>query len=104
VKHATAQTLDGIGTLLDRIREFEALREKVRGVFYLKSRALLHFHEDGGSVYADVRLDGSDFERVCIDKPANQKQLIASIQRKLTAAGKYPTTRSAQSRVKSVPT
>jgi hypothetical protein len=55
MKHATSESLDRINTLLDEIRSFDGLREKTRGVFYLKSQAFLHFHEDDGTMFADVR-------------------------------------------------
>ena len=69
--HATAESLDRIASLLVRIRSFEKLKEKLRGAYYLKSRAFLHFHEDDEGMYADVRLDGLDFERLCIDSSAS---------------------------------
>ena len=32
--------------------------EKKRGVFYFKSRAFLHFHEDPKGMFADIREAG----------------------------------------------
>lgn len=37
MKHATAESLNQIDPLLIRIRCFHTLKEKVRGVFYLRS-------------------------------------------------------------------
>ena len=45
MKHAGAAALDGIEPLLGKIRSAGVLREKSRGIFYLKSRAYLHFHK-----------------------------------------------------------
>ena len=90
MKHATAESLHRIEPLLVRIRKFEALKEKVRGVFYFKSRAFLHFHEDKGSMYADVRLSGLDFERFCIDSAAGQNRLLSKIRAQLSGASKLP--------------
>ena len=39
------------------------LVEKRPGIFYRKSKAFLHFHEDSSGVHADVRF-GVEFERV----------------------------------------
>ena len=60
MKHAGAATLDSLEPLLSRIRALRAFQEKTRGVFYLRGRAALHFHEDPGGLYADLRLSGQD--------------------------------------------
>jgi len=103
MKHATTESLDRIDPVLVRIRSFETLKEKVRGVFYFKSRAFLHFHEDDGNMYADVRLGGSDFERFCIDSSAGQNRLLTAIRSQLSVARQGPTNRSTRSRVKRAP-
>src|SRR6185369_5558259 len=47
MRHARPEDLDRVDPLIARVREAgSALTEKKRGVFYLKSRAFLHFHED----------------------------------------------------------
>lgn len=64
MRHITDPMLDRIEPLLAELRTVPGLVERKRGVFYLRSRAFLHFHEDGDDVYADVRLDGQDFDRM----------------------------------------
>jgi len=72
MKHAGAAALDQIDPLIARIRALPGLKEKSRGVFYIKSRAFLHFHEDPKGLFADVRTaDGKDFERFKVDDPAS---------------------------------
>jgi len=72
MKHAGSQTLDQLEPLIERMRAIPGLKEKSRGVFYLKSRAFLHFHEDPRGLFADVRAaDGKDFERFQVDDPAS---------------------------------
>jgi hypothetical protein len=100
MKHATAQALDRVSTLLDGLRKLAALQEKACGVYYLKSRAFLHFHEDNGSVYADVRLDDVEFERFCVDTLASQRRLLAAIRSKLITSKKVLASRSIGLRVK----
>jgi hypothetical protein len=79
VKHAGAAVLDQLEPLLDRIRARGALREKSRGVFYLKSRAYLHFHEDPAGVFVDIRAaDGKDFDRMKLDS-AVETEILARI-------------------------
>jgi hypothetical protein len=68
MKHAGAAALDQLEPLLARIREGGALREKSRGIFYLKSRAYLHFHEDPAGIFVDIRAaDGKEFDRMKLD-------------------------------------
>jgi hypothetical protein len=80
MRHASAAALDRIETLLAQVRATGLLREKSRGVFYLRSRAFLHFHEDPAGIFADVRsLDGSDFDRLRVDEAGGPDALIARI-------------------------
>jgi hypothetical protein len=69
MRHARDQDLDRIEGLLAQLRTLPGLTEKKRGVFYRKSKAFLHFHEDpkgmfadisGGAGRMDVRIDVSD--------------------------------------------
>jgi len=79
MKHAGAVALDGIEPLLGKIRAAGVLREKSRGIFYLKSRAYLHFHEDPAGMFADIRAsDGKDFDRLKLD-PAAEREILARI-------------------------
>jgi hypothetical protein len=76
MKHAGAAALDAIEPLLTRIRALGVLREKSRGVFYLKSRAWLHFHEDPAGMFVDIRAaDGEDFDRMKLDAAAEDAVL-----------------------------
>ena len=79
MKHAGAAALDALEPLLGRIRAEGVLREKSRGIFYLKSRAYLHFHEDPAGVFVDIRgVDGKDFDRMKLDA-AVEAELLARI-------------------------
>ena len=62
MRHATASALDELEPLLAELRTLPGLVERTRGVFYRRSRAFLHFHEDPSGLHADVRF-GDDFER-----------------------------------------
>jgi len=65
--------------MLDQLRSVPCLTEKSRGVFYQKSKAFLHFHEDPSGLYADVRLH-DDFERVRVETDAERRALVARIR------------------------
>jgi len=82
VKHAGAAALDTIEPLLAAIRKCEALRERQRGIFYKKSVAYLHFHEDPAGLFADVKLGGS-WKRIDVTSARAKRELIASVRRDL---------------------
>ncbi|HZC15763.1 MAG TPA: hypothetical protein VE309_03285 [Caulobacteraceae bacterium] len=68
MKHATAVALDELEPLLAKLRQLPGLKERSRGIFYVKSRAFLHFHEDPAGLFADIRgADGKDFDRINVD-------------------------------------
>ena len=71
MKHAAAGTLATIEPLLAAIRTLPGLIERRPGIFYLKSRAYLHFHEDPAGIFADARLS-EDFERFAVNTPREQ--------------------------------
>ena len=79
MRHATPQTIAGQAALLAQIRALGGLSEKKPGVFYRKSRAFLHFHEEGDRLFADVRLAGSDFTRLPASTAAERCALVAAI-------------------------
>jgi hypothetical protein len=77
MKHAGSEALGRISDLLESLRALPALKEKGPGVFYLGSKAFVHFHEDGDDVYADVRPTGAaDFSRVKVTGVTGQRQLL----------------------------
>ena len=77
MKHATADALDALEPLLAELRTLPGLTEKSRGVFYRKSRAFLHFHEDPKGLFADVRdADGLDFERFDVTEGPGRRALL----------------------------
>lgn len=87
MKHATEKTLANVSALLDDLRSFPEIKEKKPGVFYRKSRAFLHFHEEDDKLFADVRLQGSDFDRFPATTRADQKKLLTNIKKALSRPG-----------------
>lgn len=82
MKHAGKDALDRLEPLLRQIREITGFKEKTRGVFYAKSRAALHFHEDSAGLFADLRLPREvDFARLKVDDPEGQSALLARLVR-----------------------
>jgi hypothetical protein len=85
MRHITRERLTDIDGLLEQLRTVDGLTEKTPGTFYVRSRAFLHFHEDGDDVYADVRLDGDDFTRQRVTTAAEQRKLVSAVRRAMAA-------------------
>lgn len=75
MKHADDRTLDKLTDLLVALRTIEGLKEKKRGIFYRKGQAFLHFHEDPGGLFADLR-QADDWERFPVNTPDEQAQFL----------------------------
>jgi N-acetylglutamate synthase-like GNAT family acetyltransferase len=84
MRHATEEDLDRVEELLAELRTLAQLRERKRGSFSRGSRAFLHFHEDAGDIYADVRLDG-EFQRMKVSSRGEQAGLLAQVRSALGA-------------------
>lgn len=76
MKHAGQTALDALEDLLSSIRTLGHFKEKSRGVFYYKSQAFLHFHEDPEGLFADLRIDG-DWQRFGVNTSDEKRQLLA---------------------------
>ena len=55
MKHAGQTALETLQPMLRELRLLEGMRERKPGVFYRKSSAFIHFHEDPAGIFADVR-------------------------------------------------
>jgi hypothetical protein len=80
MRHARDQDLDRLDDLLAQLRTLPGLVETKRGVFYRKSRAFLHFHEDPKGMFADI---SDPDERIDVTGPAGQAGLIAAARLRL---------------------
>jgi len=78
MKHAGGEALDRLESLLAQIRLLPNLKEKKRGLFYLKGRSLLHFHEDPAGLFADVAWRGEDI-RLRVSEPEEQRRLLETV-------------------------
>ena len=79
MKHARSDALDSLEPLLREIRLIPGLVEKSRGVFYRRSQAFLHFHEDPSGMHADVRI-GAEFKRYRAESDAERQALLDLIR------------------------
>ncbi|MDP9043575.1 MAG: hypothetical protein M3O01_02095 [Pseudomonadota bacterium] len=82
--HADDATLTRLLPLLRQLREIKALREQKPGIFYLKSNAFVHFHDQDGAVFADLKKSsGSGFDRYPVDTPAQQRKFVDDTKRRV---------------------
>jgi len=81
--HASPDALKPLLPLLRQLREIKGLTERQPGIFYLRSNAFLHFHDDAGTLYADLKkAGGMGFERYAIDTPPQQRKLVDDAKRR----------------------
>jgi hypothetical protein len=79
MKHATSIALDALEPLLDELRAVEWLTERKRGVFYRRSRAMLHFHEDPSGFFADLRLEPG-WVRLPVNTAPERRHLVKELR------------------------
>jgi hypothetical protein len=82
VKHASEAALFKLVELIEKIRKFEQLKEKKFGIFYFKSAAFLHFHEDPAGLFVDIKLDDKKFDRFGVNSKAEQKYVVQQLNEK----------------------
>ena len=74
MRHARTAALDALEDILTALRGHEELKERKRGIFYRKSAAFLHFHEDPAGLFADLRVD-DEFERFPVNTSRERRAL-----------------------------
>ena len=82
MRHATETDLDRLEALLSELRGLPQLQERKRGSFSRGARAFLHFHEDAGCLYADVKLD-SEFQRMKVTSASEQAGFLSLVREAL---------------------
>jgi hypothetical protein len=78
MKHAGGEALDQLEPLFAQLRLLPKLKERKRGLFYLRGRSLLHFHEDPAGMFADLVLRGEDV-RLRVSEPDEQRKLLQTV-------------------------
>ena len=82
MRHASALSLQSLEPLLTAIRSMPTLVGHCPGIFYFRSTAFLHFHENPAGLFADVKLDLLTFERL----PANTEEEHQALRRAVRGA------------------
>ena len=74
---ADAAALQSLLPLLRQLREIKGVQETKPGIFYARRDAFVHFHDDGGVLYADLKKPGgAGFDRYALSTPAEQRKLV----------------------------
>ncbi len=74
---ADPEALRVLQPLLRQLREIKGVKETQPGTFYARRDAFIHFHFEGGVLYADLkRPGGSGFDRFPLATPAEQRKLV----------------------------
>ena len=76
MKHAGEAALTAIETTLGELRKLEGIQERKHGVFYRKSNAFLHFHEDPAGLFADLRKKDGEWLRMRVSTAAERRKFL----------------------------
>jgi hypothetical protein len=75
--HASPEALQAVLPLLRQLRDIKSLKEVRPGIFYCRGAAFVHFHDEAGTVVADLKKPGgSGFERFAVDTAPAQRKLV----------------------------
>jgi len=80
MKHAGTAAFGALRDLLQSLRTRTALVERRPGIFYVRGRAFLHFHEDRAGLFADLRQNG-DWQRFPVNSSEERGRLLEIIDR-----------------------
>ena len=81
--HADATALQAVLPLLRQLRDIKGLREMKPGIFYLKGSAFLHFHDEAGALFGDLKRSRGGFDRYAVDTPVGQRKLLDDAKRRV---------------------
>jgi hypothetical protein len=81
--HADEAALAPLTPLLRQLREIKGLREMKPGIFYLKGSAFLHFHDEAGALFADLKRSRGGFDRYAVATPVGQRKLLDDAKRRV---------------------
>ena len=81
MKHASTEALRKLEPLLAQVRRIVSLSERKPGIFYRRSSAFLHFHEDASGLFADVKLNGMHFERMPVSTERQRRDFIDAVRK-----------------------
>ena len=83
MSHADPKALEPLQAVLRQLREIKGLKEVKPGIFYCRGAAFLHFHDEQGTLVADLKKPGgSGFDRYPVGTPPAQRKLVDDAKRR----------------------
>ncbi|MGI9024114.1 MAG: hypothetical protein ACR2GP_00740 [Burkholderiaceae bacterium] len=81
--HAGTEALATLQPLIRQLRAIPQVREKQAGIFYLVGQAFVHFHDEGGKLFGDLKKgSGMGFDRYPVDTAPDQRKFIDEAKRR----------------------
>jgi hypothetical protein len=81
--HPDPAALAALLPLMRQLRDIKGVREVKPGVFHCRGVAFVHFHDEHGSLYADLKkASGSGFDRYALDTAPAQRKLVDDAKRR----------------------
>ena len=90
MRHLTDTGRHTLAPLLEQLRAVPGLAEPRPASFTFRRQGILHFHEDGDDFFADVKLDGTTYERWRVTTRTEQARLVRAVRRCCAGAGAQP--------------
>jgi hypothetical protein len=91
MKHASEAALDSIQPVLFELRQLEGMRERRPGIFYRKSSAFIHFHEDPAGIFADVSRD-REWLRLPVNTASERRHFVRLVKELLETGNEKSST------------
>ncbi len=74
---AEADALQKLQPVLRQLREIKGVQETRPGIFYARRDAFIHFHDEAGALFADLKkAGGAGFDRYPLETAAQQRKLV----------------------------
>ncbi len=81
--HAGPDALAHLQALIRQLRAIPQVREKQVGIFYLVGQAFVHFHDEDGKLFGDLKkASGMGFDRYPVDTAPDQRKFIDEAKRR----------------------
>jgi hypothetical protein len=81
--HADEEALKRLLPLIRQLREVKGLKEMKPGIFYLKGSAFVHFRDEAGALFGDLKRSRGGFDRYAVDTPVGQRKLLDDAKRRV---------------------
>ena len=74
---AEAEALQMLLPILRQLREIKGVQEIRPGIFHVRRDAFIHFHDEAGALYAELKKPGgAGFDRYPLETAAQQRKLV----------------------------